>query len=53
VLSTACPLACRVVSTTVEYSAGLDSFVERRSGVSLWGVGAILLSIGISSYSGV
>jgi hypothetical protein len=38
----ACLLDCGVVSTIIESSAGLESLVERRSGVSLWGVGAIL-----------
>ena len=48
-LSIACVLACGVVSMTIESSAGLETLVERRSGVPLRGVGGILLLISISS----
>jgi hypothetical protein len=45
-------LAGRVVSMTIESSAGLETLVERRSGVPLRGVSGILLLISISSSIG-
>jgi hypothetical protein len=45
VFSVACLLDCGVVLTIIESLAGLESLVERRSGVSLWGVGAILYQL--------
>ena len=45
VFSVACLLDYRVVSTIIESSAGLESLIERRSGISLWGVGAILYQL--------
>jgi hypothetical protein len=52
VLSIACVLACRVVSITIESSAGLETLVKRRSSIPLREVGSILLLISISSSIG-
>ena len=41
-------LACRVVSMTIESLVGLETLVERQSGVPLRGVSSILLLISIS-----
>ena len=51
-LSIARVLACGVVSMTIESSVGLETLVERRSGVPLRGVSGILLLISISSSIG-
>ena len=47
-LSIACVLACGVVSIIIESLVGLETQVERRSGVPLRGVSGILLLISIS-----
>jgi hypothetical protein len=49
VLSIACVLACGVVLITIESLVGLETLVERRSGIPLRGVSSILLLISISS----